>query len=443
MKSFSLYILFPFLILALSLKAVAQQKLSLRDAVDLAKRNNPELKAAHLEVESAQEQKRIARSLFLPTVNAVAQVNHYFELTPFFGFGETSSEGKIPYGRFGGEDQLTAGLVASQPLFNPLASPTMQQARLQEEESGWMLTSQQVNTLSQVKQTYLLILVLNERIELQYESINRNQRALQDARSLFLQGKGLRVDTLRAYTSVRNLEPDLMKLQDAVKTSQLQLKALVGIDSLQVIELTDSLFLPAFRPIPTEDEVYTTAKASNADIQLVVLKEQLSDQQAKIASAARLPTLSAVGLYQVNTQTTNMEYGNAYYPTSSFVGIQLSVPIFTGFSNQAKVRQADLAGEQARLRSKNTHDELRVVVHQAVANAHESLARLETTRDVQEAAELSYSIVQYRYQKGISSRLELTDAEFALSTAQSNYLETVYDYWSAQIDLQRIMGRVE
>ena len=48
-------------------------------------------------------------------------------------------------------------------------------------------------------------IVLHERIEIQEESIERNQLALQDARSLFAQGKGLRVDTLRAFTLVKNL----------------------------------------------------------------------------------------------------------------------------------------------------------------------------------------------------------------------------------------------
>jgi outer membrane protein TolC len=53
---------------------------------------------------------------------------------------------------------------------------------------------------------------------------------------------------------------------------------------------------------------------------------------------------------------------------------------------------------------------------------------------------LSYNITQYRYKKGVASRLELTDAEFALSTAQSNYLEAVYDHLSARIVLEQVSG---
>ena len=422
----------------------AQQKLSLNDAVTLAVEHNPEIEASNLEIEKSKQQKIISRSLFLPSVTASAQANHYFKLNPFFGFGEAAPEGgKIPYGRFGGEDQFAALLSAVQPLYNPQAFPSIRHSRLKEEESRLELNATRVSTLSAVKQTYLQILVLNERIKLQRESINRNQRVLKDARSLFIQGKGLRVDTLRAYTSVKNLEPDLLRLNYAIETSKLQLKALIGIDSVQDIVLSDSLFLPDPGTIPEEEEVYNAAKNNNPSYRLLNLQEQLNEQQVSIASAARLPVVSAVGQYQLQSQTNNFEYGNAHYPSASFVGLQLSVPLFTGLSNQAKVKQAHITKEQTAVRSKYAYEQLRSSVHQVVADSHESLARLQTTVDVKETAQLSYNIVQYRYKRGVSSRLELTDAELELTTAQSNYLEAVYDYLSARIALQRIMGKTD
>ena len=444
MKSIIRYISLGITFSLLFIQAVnAQHQLSLQEAMSLAVERNPELAASKLEIDKSRQQKVISRSLFLPSINASAQVNHYFQLTPFFGFGETTPGGKIPYGRFGGEDQFGAFLSAVQPLYNPLAFPSVRHSGLKEDESIMTLNAKRVSTLSLVKQTYLQLLVLNARLKLQRESINRNQRALQDARSLFIQGKGLRVDTLRAYTTVKNLEPDLIKLNYAIETGKLELKALIGIDSLQDVQLTDSLFLPDGGLIPAEVEVYNAAKSNNPDYQIIALQEQLSEQQANIAAAARMPTVSAVAHYQLQSQTNQFEYGNAHYPSSSFIGLQVSVPLFTGLSNQAKVKQANLNKEQTILRSKYAYEQLRSAVHQVVADGHESLARLQTAANVQETAQLSYSIIQYRYQRGVASRLELTDAELELSTAQSNYLEAVYDHLSARIAVQRIMGKVE
>jgi outer membrane protein TolC len=443
MRSIIRYISLGITLSLLFIQAVnAQHQLSLQEAMSLAAERNPELAASKLEIDKSRQQKVISRSLFLPSINASAQVNHYFQLTPFFGFGETTG-GKIPYGRFGGEDQFGAFLSAVQPLYNPLAFPSVRHSGLKENESILTLNAKRVSTLSLVKQTYLQLLVLNARLKLQRESINRNQRALQDARSLFIQGKGLRVDTLRAYTTVKNLEPDLIKLNYAIETGKLELKALIGIDSLQEVQLTDSLFLPDAGLISAEEEVYNAAKSNNPDYQLIALQEQLSEQQANISAAARMPTVSAVAQYQLQSQTNQFEYGNAHYPSSSFIGLQVSVPLFTGLSNQAKVKQANLNKEQTVLRSKYAYEQLRSAVHQVVADGHESLARLQTAANVQETAQLSYSIIQYRYQRGVASRLELSDAELELSTAQSNYLEAVYDHLSARIALQRIMGKVE
>jgi outer membrane protein TolC len=440
MKTFLKYISFALAVGAITPAVQAQQKLSLQEAVNLAVEQNPEILARTLEIEKSKQQRIISRSLFLPTVSLSAQANHYFRLNPFFGFGEVDPDGKIPYGRFGGEDQLGAFISAAQPLYNPQASPSLRHARLKEEESRLALHEVKTETQALVKQTYLQILVLNERISLQHESIKRNRRALQDAKSLFLQGKGLRVDTLRAYTAVKNLEPELLKLTSAVETSKLQMKALLGVDSLQDIQLTDSLTLPDPHMIPSEEEVYSLAKNNNPTYRTIALQKEVDDQQIKIASSARLPVVNVVAQYQLQSQTNNLDYGNAYYPSSSFVGLQLAVPLFTGLSNQAKVRQTRISKDQNILRSNYAYEQLKSNVHDVVSRTHESLARLQTTVDVRETAQLSYNIIQYRYKRGVASRLELTDAELELSTAQANYLEAVYDYLSARIALQHLVG---
>jgi outer membrane protein TolC len=439
MKSLK-YLIIPLFAIALTVQLQAQQALSLQDALTLAASSNAELKSSALEINKAEQQKVVARSLFLPSINLVGQANHYFQLPAFFGFGDNTEGSKIPYGRFGGKDQFTAFITAVQPLYSPLAYPSLQKSQLQQQQSSVANKAKQIEILSQVKETYLSILVLNEQIRLKQESIKRNKRVLQDSRVLYLQGKGLRVDTLRAYTSVKNLEPDLVKLTFAAETGKLQLRTLIGIDSLNDFVLTDSLTIPVPENIPSEDEVYEEVKRNNPDFQVLKLQSELEKQQVKVASSYRKPVLSLLGQYQVQTQTNDFEYGNAHYPSSSFVGLQLSVPLFSGFSTQAKVKQAGLAKNQSDLMVINTQEKLKAQVHEAIANNKEALLRLENTAIVQETAQLSYNIIQYRYKNGISPRLELTDAELALSTSQSNYLEAVFDYLSARIQLRKLMG---
>lgn len=441
-KRIFIYTILVFLGLCFVSYAVqAQEPLSLQKAVSLAITHNREVKAAGVGVQKSAQQVRVAKSLTLPTVTAGAQASHYFWLPVFFGLDGNTSKDKIAYGRFGGKDQAAATVAIVQPLYNAQAAPAMRTARLQEKLDKASLADKTVLVAAAVKQTYWQIVVLNERIRLQQESLERNRKALDDAKSLLAQGRALRVDTLRAYTSVKNLEPDLLKLSYAVEVGKLQLKTLIGLDSLQEIQLGDSLVVPGVAAIPVESEIYSEAIKNRPDLQSLVLQPQIDDQQVAQAAAARKPLLNAVGQYQVQTQVNRFNYLEGYYPSVPFVGLQVTVPLFTGFSNLAKIQQAKLGRQQSILRRDNAFEQLKAEVHQVLADLQETTARIQTRLTVKETAQLSYDITQYRYARGVASRLELTDAELALTAAQSNYLEAIYDYLSARIALDKTVGR--
>ena len=442
-KAFIYTIIGSIFLFLFSYIATAQsKKLTLKEALALTMANNREVKISSLDIDRSQQQIDIAKSQSLPSVGINGQVAHYFNAPAFFGFG-TSSTGneKINYGRFGGKDQVAATLYVNQPLYNAGIKPGLQYARLLQKQSDLLHTGKKTEIAALLKQTYIQVLVLNERIKLQRESLVRNEKALQDARSLLAQGRALRVDTLRAYTSVKNLEPELLKLSYSVDVGKQQLKTLTGIDPSQEIEISDSLIVPAVQGQLTETEVYAAAKQHRPDLQVLDLQQQLGDQQIKLANAATKPVVSATGQYLLQSQTNRFDYFNAYYPSTTFVGVQLAVPIFSGFSNKAKIRQAKIEKKQSVIRSENASEQLRSEVKQVVANLHETAARIQTQANVKETALLSYDMTQYRYTKGVASRLELTDAELALTAAQSNYLEAVYDYLSARIALDLITGK--
>jgi outer membrane protein TolC len=433
------------LITLISYMANAQpRQLSLKEALNLTLTNNREIKISSMDVDRSEQLTEVAKSASLPSAGISAQVYHYFYEAPFFGIGGNGGNSdKISFDRFGGRDQAGATAWINQPLFNAAIKPGIINAKLQERQSRLSVIDKQTDIAAILKQTYIRILVLHERIKLQKESLARNEKALQDAKSLLAQGRALRVDTLRAYTSVKNLEPDLLKLSYAIEIGKQQLRTLTGLDSLQEIELTDSLILPEGVPVLfREEEVYNEAKLHRADLQSLDLQQQQSDQQIRIAAAAMKPSISLTAQYLIQTQTNKFDYLNAFYPSTPFVGAQITVPVFNGNSNKAKVKKAHIEKDQSALRSQQAYEELRSSVKQAVANVHETAARIQTSDNVRKTAKLSYEITQYRYAKAVASRLELTDAELAYTQAQSNYLEAVYDYLSANIEVERTIGVV-
>lgn len=439
---FLFYYITLFAMTGIPLAGSAQQEksLALQDAVLLAKQYNRTLKANALDISIAGEQVRVAKSISLPTAQLGAQYLHYFALPTFFGFGATDASSKIPYDRIGGRDQFSGAISASYPLYNPVAAPTRKAAQLREQVSRELYRQSAIDVAADVQQTYLGILVLAERLKLQQESLLRNEKALADARSLLAQGRGLRVDTLRAYTAVESLKPDMLKLNYAIEVGKQQLITLMGMDSLTQINLTDSLIVQAPIAIPAENELYELALHQRPDLQALALQQQVSEQQTSLARAARLPVVSAVAQYQLQTQARKFDFVNANWPSTSFAGAQVVLPLFTGFSNQAKIRQAQLAHDQSGIRITEAQQALKTTVKQVIANLKQTYDRMQTQLKVKETALQGYDIVQYRYAKGVTSRLDLTDAELALTAAQLNYLEAVFDYRSAAIELARTSG---
>ncbi len=418
-------------------------QLTLKRALELARSQNRELKADSLNIERAQQQVRIIRSLFLPNARIDAQLQHYFQRPAFFGFGTSSSPDKIPYTRLGGDQQALAQASLVQPLYRPGASAALQKSKLEEQQSRLSYTLREVDIVAEVKRIYVRILVLEKRLKLQKESIARNQKALEDSRSLLAQGRALRVDTLRAYTSIKNLEPDILRLQYAIEVSKQQLNVLTGEATDKNVALTDSLVYNAAELVPSESDAFNTSLTQRPDLRILSVNKWVSDKQISIARAASKPSLNLISQFQLPTQTNDFKFNNASYPGIFFAGAQLSIPIFSGFANSSRVGQAKIERRQADLIFQNAAENLKTEVKQVLASIDETSKRIQTQLNVAEVAETSYSITKYRYSHGIASRLELIDAELALTTAKSNYLEAVYDYQAAKIELNRTLGKVE
>lgn len=434
------WLLLLIIVLITTLAEAQTRSVDLKEALKRARLQNRQLSVDSLSIDKAKQQTIITKGRLLPSIELGGQINHFFQKPIFFGLGETNNTNSIGYGRFGGEDQAQAGVSLLQPLYNPVAYPEIKKSKLQEEQSRQRFKYNETDLAAQVKQNYLRILVLEKRLNLQKESIARNKKALDDSRSLLVQGRALRVDTLRAYTSYKNLEPDILRIMDAIAISKQQLNILMGAAPSSELELKDSLAYNHADVILDEIKAYNLSLVQRQDIKMLELNQDISKQQIASANAARLPSVNFVSQYLVQTQTNSFKYGNSKYPPVMYVGAQISVPLFTGFTNTAKIRQAKIEYKQSNLIYENARELLKTEVKQIITALNETSKRIQTQQNVSATAAQSYSITKYRYERGVASRLELIDAELALTTAQSNYLEAVYNYQSAKIELDRTLG---
>jgi outer membrane protein TolC len=424
--------------------AIAQNgTLSLDQAIERAKAHNRDLRIDSLNMSRARQETEITKGFLLPNISLTGQFQRYFQRPVFFGLTSNPNSEGISYSRFGGQEITGAQVTLAQPLYNSGARYEIQRRRLLEKQRHLLYQEKEVDVVARVKQNYVQLLVLRERLKLQKESILRNQKALADSRSLLLQGRALRVDTLRAYTSVKNLEPDVLRLTYALQISQQQLNVLMGNDIGTDYVLSDSLQLNPADSLPSENSIYRTALIHRQDFQIIVLTKEINDKQIDLYKSARLPVVSFISQYQLQTQTNSFRYDQAGWPPVFYAGIQFAVPVFSGMQHVNKIALGKIERKQTDIVYERAQEQLKTEVKQVLASLYETSERIKTQRNVSETAETSYSITRYRYEKGVASRLELIDSEFALTTAKSNYLEAVYDYLSAKIELDRTTGSNE
>jgi outer membrane protein TolC len=220
------------------------------------------------------------------------------------------------------------------------------------------------------------------------------------------------------------------------------LKLQMGINANDSIVLTDELtkMYESSKAIVTEANVDYSKRP---EYQLANQQIILNKYDKKRYQFGYAPTLSAIVSTQRNAFSE--EFGtlaNTWYP-GSYWGVNLSLPIFNGFSKSAQVQQSTINIVKAENDKKNLEN----VIDQQVLQARLTFQRTGEQLKLQQAnMDLAQQIldkVQTKYSNGIGSSLDLTTAQNDLEVARNNFLTTVYDYFVAQVELRKALGDIK
>lgn len=432
------------LLLLFSGKALHAQKrnLSLAGALTLAAKGNKELQVQTLEEIRYQEITRETQSRLLPNISANAAYSRYFDRQVIFMPGSFAGTNKpVQDIAVGGKNAFNGFLSLSQPLFMENVRRQKQAAVISEKIQKEKTTDLQSQLAFQISASYFNLLLMNSQLNLQEQSLSRNVRALEDTKSLFAQGRSLKVDTLRSYIAVENLKSSISYLRNNIEVSSIQLKRLIGLNEVAEIKPTDSLNVERDQAgFYTLDEALKTAELNHHAIRLQKLSIEQGQKQLAVSKAERLPQASVVGQYQVQAQADNLNLGNYSLPRTSFLGFQLTVPIFSGNRTTSQINQARIKVRQEKIRLDDLQEEMNAELAAIISRAKEANTQLVVQKTTVKAAELTYTMTNDRYKNGLSSRLELTDAELALTQGKINYLQAVYNIKVLHVELQRSLG---
>jgi outer membrane protein TolC len=122
------------------------------------------------------------------------------------------------------------------------------------------------------------------------------------------------------------------------------------------------------------------------------------------------------------------------------VGLQLSYTLFDGFSRSARVEQAKIDMEKVGLGKRKLEEGLKVQVLQAQLRMEDAAKRIKAQGKSLEQANKALSIAETRYKSGVGTQLEIIDTQAALTFAQTNYSQSLYDYLIAKAEWQYVIS---
>ncbi|ASQ90727.1 transporter [Prosthecochloris sp. GSB1] len=419
--------------------------LSIDQAVTTGLLKNRTLEIARLEREMAGQKVRESWADLLPQLNSGFEyTRHVKPAVIYFPDLTGSNPGNLTALEISADNAMTASLSLSQKLFDYRAIAGIRASSIVREISAEAYREARSNVIGDIKTAYYNVLIADEQVTILEQSIKRWEKALQDSRALFSQGVAADIDTLRAFLSVENIRPDLIQARSRAAVARTEFKNIVGLDPLESVRLTDSL---VYRPGDEPDDfslAYEEAVASRPDVRQLELRVEAEGENVSAARAEGYPSFTAVGQLQTQTQFDDgTRLGDTDWPVSSSVGVQVSMPLFTGFGVSSRVEQAKIGRMQTVTRLDELKADIRAEIQTRLFRLLESRSRIEVQQRTTRTAERSYEITLLRFREGIGSQLELADAELQLNKARTNYLQAVYDYLVARIEYEKALGRTD
>jgi len=437
--------------MAQTAESPAVLKLSLDEAIDLALSENPTVKVADLEIERYDYVRKETLGNLYPSLSVSGTYTRAIVKT------EISKDLS-----FGADNTIAASADIALPLIVPSVWRTARLNQIEMENAVESARASRIDLVNSVKKGYYNILLAQQSLAVLKASEANVQQTVDDTRLQYEHGLASEYDLITAEVQLSNLQPSIIQTTNSIDVAKRLLKMYMSLPDNVDIELEGSL--DDFRDaVLSGNDGLSTDISQNSALRQLDIQADMLEQQLKVAQTSRMPTLSAFGSVSISgndmerlnfgamtggsdgstsTPGTTESVKNSFYwqhPISA--GIQLSIPIFSGFRNTNKLKQIRNSMAQLDLQriylQQSTEVEVRSSINDLLTARETMFANEKTVQQAQKA----YDISNTRYKAGAGTILELNTSELALTQARLNYSQAIYDYLSAKADYDRIVGR--
>lgn len=419
--------------------------LTIQDALDLAKKNNIQIKTALTNLEVQEQTNKQLTADALPTVSGVGTSTNYFQIPVIVLAANSFGPGFPPTSQAVSLNQkynLTGGIQLTQKLFDGAVFVGLK-ARASAVDYYRKNIDLTMESLSvTVYKTYYSLVVSKTQLELLDANIARAEKFLHDTRVMNENGFSEKLDVDKAVVQLANLQTSKENTETTIVNGYLTLKFFIGIPAADSVQLTTNFDEAKLKGgIPMD---LTYRYEDRYDYQSLQISKQLSEFDVKRYQAVYYPTLSLNGAYQKNALNNTFDLfskSSTWYSTS-YVGLSLNVPIFSGFSKDANLKKARLQSTLVSDQIENLKQSIDVEVRTARNNFINAIRNMDNQKENTSLAESVYNQTKKKYESGLASSTDLTNAQTDLIQAQSNYINALYNAVVAKVDYLKAIGKI-
>lgn len=414
-------------------------ELTLDRALEITLRENSQVKMAQMEQEKAESRVTEAYSSLYPNISTEGTYLRNIKKPVFFFPDIFGGTGKVTPIEIGSDNSYVAVLQFGVPLFMGQIYSGIVISKLGIELSNLNFEE----TLAQVKlnttKAFYDALLTRESeifVKKSYENALKN---LENAEKMNKAGLLSDFEYLSAQVEVEKLKPTVLQSKYNYQTAVNFLKILLNLDVIDQITLKGSL-----NTITVSNENITINENivnNTYSLSKLGLQKQIADKNIMLQKWGHMPSLTAYGNYQIQTQADDFNFNNYNWVKSSSVGLTLSIPIFSGFGVASKVEQAEISSRQLEETINMTRKQLQVAITNVQNKLSTASEKIESQKLNKEKAQKSYKIAEVRYKEGLSIQLEISNANINLLSAELGYASTVYEYNVAAAELEFYLQR--
>ena len=448
-KSISLVVSLFFPLLAFAQAAdttAAPTLLSLEDAIRVALSENVSVKVADKEVERTGYARKGTYASLLPQVSGSGSYQRTIKKqVMYMDFDIGGSEGGSGGGSSAGFEvgrwnTWSAGITASMPIVNVQLWENLRVSGQSVELAVEKARSSRLEAVNQVKQAYFSCLLAREAFEVYksaYENALENYNQIQRR---FNAQRASELDLTRARTTLENAIPSVYDADSAILLALWRLKAVMGVDLDANIDVSESLSdYSAHMLYDLHESGELTLEDNSTMRQLAIQAEQLA-ATVRAQRYAYLPTLSLSFNYSINAMTNDFNFSEYRWSPYSFIGLNLSIPIFSGGQRLNAVRQAKVQAETLDLQRTDTERQLKIAIRQYLNQMETALKSFGSAESAVGTARKAYDIAAKSYDVGRSTLTDLNDAQHALTQSQLGVCQAVYNFVVAKANLENTLG---